>query len=383
MYILKAELNKIISMPMMWAALAICFVLNIGIVFLYQQKIVDYPYFSYVTDTSSVTGNMLGNNFSEKLSAMPNSAEKKRLILETKNSMPIFKDYDTGKLADAYIGVYGISGMGADLLQAKYKKLKAAVKRLNQEKAEFALYSAGITVQMHNLLFGVILRAVITECCILAVLIMLYLYGYEYQNKTEFTVYTTKIGRGIYKYKFAVGIISSVICFILIASFTLYIYFSVFDYSQLWSANVSSGFNYISEMIGIKPFITWMPFTVRKYLFATLGLGLALTLVFAIMGAFIGFLVRNNYIGVLLFFMIALAMMSVPYMFSKAEIWSGYLLLQFTPVCLWFSQPEWFTDMGSVSVIPFHETAGIIFNVLFWVILLLIAWRYVKRKDVA
>lgn len=383
MRILKAELKKMVSMPMLWGFLVICLMLNIGIVFLYQQKIVDYSYFSYVGDISAVTGNVLGNEFSKKLSAMPDSAEKRCLVSETKNPVPIYKNYDAGELADAYIGLYGMSGIGADLLQIKYERLQSAVESLNQEGAEFSLYSAGTTVQMHDLLFGVVLRAVITECCILAVLIMLYLCGYEYQNKTEFAVYTTKTGRGIYKYKFAAGLISSVICFVFIACLTLLVYVSFFDYSQIWGCSVSSGFNYISEMIGIKPFLTWIPITVGGYLIATLGLGLVLTLVFAMMGAFIGFLIRSNYVGALLFFVIALAMMTVPYMFSKAGIWSWYFLLQFTPVRLWFVQPDWFTDMGSVSVIPFHETAGVLFNVFLWGSLLFIAWQYVKRKDVA
>lgn len=383
MRILKTELKKMVSMPMMWGFLAVCLMFNIGIVFLYQQKIVDYPYFSYVGDASAVAGNRVGNQFSEKLSEMPGSTEKERLVQETDNLEPVFEDYDTGKLADAYIGIYGMSGAGADILREKYERLQSSVDKLNQEKAEFSLYAAGMTAQMHDLLFGVVLRAVITECCIFAVLIMLYLCGYEYQNKTEAAVYTTKTGRRIYQYKFAAGMIWSAICFVLAAGVTLLVYFCVFDYSQLWDANVSSGFNYIAEMVGVKPFLTWIPLTVGKYLLATLGLGLALTLVFAVMGACIGFLLRNNYIGTLLFFTSALAMMAVPYMFSKAGIWSGYFLLQFTPVCLWFAQPKWFTDMGSVSVIPFHETVGIFFNMFFWGSLLFAAWQYVQRKDVA
>lgn len=380
MRILKAELKKIISMPMLWGFLAVCLALNIGIVFLYQQKVVDCPYFSYVGDTASVTGNVLGDEFSEKLSAMPESAGKNRLVSETENLMPVFRDYDTGELADAYIGLYGMSGAGADWLAVKYEKLQSSVETLNREGAGFSLYAAGTTAQMHDLLFGVVLRAVITECCILAVLIMLYLCGYEYQKKTESAVYTTKTGRGIYKYKLAAGMVLSVISFVFIVCLTLSVYFSVFDYSQLWDANVSSGFNYVTESFGIKPFFTWVPFTVGGYLCAMLGL--VLTMVFAMMGAFIGFLSRNSYMNVLLFFVFALAMMAVPGIFSKMDIWSGYFLSQFTPICLWFAQPKWFTDMGHISVIPFHETVGILCNVLLWGILLSIAWQYVKRKDV-
>lgn len=383
MPILKEELRKMAFVPMMWVFLAICLMLNIGMIFLYRQKIVEYSYFSYVGDTASVTGNMLGKEFSERLWAMPASPEKRRLVSETGNATSIYKDYDAKALGDAYIGLYGMEGTGAQLLTAKYQRLQSAVERLDQAGAEFSLYGAGATVQMHHLLFGVVMRAAITECCVLAALIMLYLCGYEYQNRTEAAVYTTKVGRRVYKYKFAAGMLAAAASFAGITGGTLFVYFRVFDYSKLWDCSVSSGFNYISGMIGVKPFLTWVPFTIRGYLAAMAGAGLVLTLIFALMGALIGFLSRNAYVGVLLFFLLDLAMMAMPYLFSKAGIWSWYFLLQFSPVRLWFVQPEWFTDLGSVSVIPFHETAGILFNVLFWGSLLFLAWQYVKRKDVA
>lgn len=383
MYLLKTELKKLISMPMLWVFLLICLVLNFGIIFVNQYKLVDASYFSYVGDTASVTGKVLGKEFSKKLSAMPDSANKSRLTSETQNATEVYADYDAAALADAYIGLYEISGAGAELLSEKYGKLQTAVQKLDQAGAEFSLYSAGTTVQMHQLLFGTVFRAMITESCILAVLVMLYLCTYEYQNKTELMVYATKTGRGIYKYKFCSGIMISVFYFVLIAFVTLVVYFSVFDYSGIWGSSVSSGFNFISDMIGVKPFITWIPFTVKGYLAVMLGLGLGLTLVFAMMGAFIGFAVRNSYVGTMLFFLLAMAMMTVPYIFSKAGIWSWYFLLQLTPVRIWFVIPEWLTDLGSVSVMPYHETVGIILNLLVWGSLVFGAYQYVKRKDVA
>ena len=196
-------------------------------------------------------------------------------------------------------------------------------------------------------------------------------------------VYSTKTGRGIFKYKFRAGLMISAICFAAIAGVTLLVYFCVFDYSQIWNASVSSGFHYVSTMIGEKPFLTWIPFTVRGYLFAVLGLGFGLSIVFAMMGACIGFLSRNSYIGTILFFMLSLAMLAAPYAFAEAGIWSGYFAVQFLPVCLWWSFPSWLTDMGNVSVIPFHETVGILGNLVIWGIFVLLSYRYIKRKDVS
>lgn len=383
MRILRFELKKLTAMQMMWGFVALCLALNVSIIFGYRYKIVDFSFFSYVEDTAYITGNVLGDGFSERLSSMPDNENKSRLIYETKNPARIYKDYDTISLADSYIDLYGITGIGADLLNTKYEKLQSVVDNLSKEKADLSLYAADTTSEVHNLLFGVVVRTIITEACILAALIMLYLCAYEHQSKTELTVYSTKVGRGVFKYKFRAGLILSAICFTIITAVTLLVYFGIFDYSQIWRASVSSGFNYVYTMIGSKPFITWIPFTVLEYLLAILALGFGLTLVFAMMGACIGFLSRNSYIGAILFFMVALAMMTVPYAFSEAGIWSGYFVSQFSPVCLWWSSPTWFTDMGNVSVIPFHETAGIIGNLVIWGTFVVLSYRYMKRKDVA
>lgn len=378
MCILKKELEKIARMPMLWVFLAGCFVLNLGLIVVYRQNVIDYGYFSYVGKTARVTGNVLGDDFSERLSGLPDGVEKNRLTSETKNPTAVYADYDTGALADAYIGLYGISGMCAELLTEKYERLEASVRRLDRAGAEFSLYAAGITERVHGLLFGVVLRAVVTESCIVAVLTMLYLLSYERQNRTELLVYTTRAGRGIHKYKFFAGMLLSAGAYLLLACGTLAVYFCMFDYAHIWDAGVSSGFNRICDVVCTKPFLTWIPLTVAGYLFAVLGLGLGMVFVFAMMGAVIGFLTKNSYTGALLFFMAALAMMAAPYLFADAGIWSGYFLTQFSPVAIWLVLPWWLTDMGSVSLIPYHETAGIIFNLLFWGMAAWIAGKRVR-----
>ena len=382
MCMIKNELKKSIAMPMLWGFLAVCLLFNICLAAGYRYKIVDYPFFSYVRDAASEAGIIVNKEFSQKLTAMPDSPQKKRLASDAAAAQPVFAGYDTSYLAEAYINLYDISGKWAHLMKAKYEKLQHAVQRLDAAGAEFSLYAASETPRMHNLLFGVMLRAIITETCLLAALIMLHLCAYERQNKTERMIYSSKTGRSVFRYKLGAGFLTSILCFAFIAAVSLIVYFALFDYSQLWSCNVSSGFNYVSDRAGLKPLLTWVSFTVAGYLFAMLGLGLLLSLVFAMMGAVIGLLLRSSYTGMLLFFLACLAMLAIPYMFSEAGIWGGYFLAQLSPVTLWFSSPYWLTDMGSLSIIPLHETAGIAANIVLWGLLLFVSYRYMKRKDV-
>ena len=47
---------------------------------------------------------------------------------------------------------------------------------------------------------------------------------------------------------------------------TLVPYFLLYDYSGIWNASVSSQFNYFSDMLVVRPFLTWGDFTVGQYL---------------------------------------------------------------------------------------------------------------------
>lgn len=379
MRIFKAEIGKVLYIPMFWIPVICCIVFNIGVVAVYRYAVMDYGYFSYIGKTASVTGNVLGDKFFEKLSKAEDCDEKWRLIHAVKEPENIYESYDAGERADYYIKTYRISGVAEKLFRAKYERLKPSVEKLGRTGAAFSLYAADMTVNMHNLLFGVLVRAIIAECCIIATLFMLHLFSYEHGSRTEASVYTTRTGRGIYKYKLLAGFILSVICFMVIAAVSLVGYFSIFDYSQIWDSSVSSIYN---ELFLEGSLITWTDFTVGGYLFAVLGMGMGLTLVFAAMGGVIGFFISDNYMGVLIFIMILLSMAVADSMFFESGRWGAYFLFQFSPVMLWFSEPQWFTDMGILSVFPFHETAGFFINVIFWGLLLMLGYKYIKRKEI-
>lgn len=382
MYILKCELKKIASLPMLWLFLLLCLILNIGIIEAYRYSNVDYSFFSFVKDTAAITGTELGGEFSERLAGLQDSAEKQRLYEETLGVKNIYENLKAVDLGEGYISVYGLPDSWAELMKNKYTYLQHSIDELARSNAGCSLYAAGESKNLHDLLFSVLFRTITGEACLLAVLYMIFLYGYEYQNKTEALIYATYTGRNIRFGKLGAGLLSGCLGYGSLATVTLTVYFMVFDYSRMWKCSVSSCFNYVTEIIGRKPFLTWIPFTLREYLLVILGLGLVLTLIFGLIGAVIGRFCKNSYLGVILFFLLALAMMTAPYFFAEAGLWGGYFGSQFLPVCLWFYSSGWLTDMGIISLIPFHETAGLLGNVIIWGILTAISGWHFSRKDV-
>ena len=101
----------------------------------------------------------------------------------------------------------------------------------------------------------------------------LYLLGYEKVHRTEGMVYTTCTGRNMVRGKIVAAVTSGMALYLLLTGLTLGIYFAQWDYSGLWSSSVSSQFNFLTDMMVRRPFLTWADFTVAQYLVACLALG--------------------------------------------------------------------------------------------------------------
>lgn len=335
----------------------------------YGTDIADYLH--YINKTVSETGAKMGEEFNQKLSKMPKEEWKDELVCVTGNAKSSFKSEDAAKVGEVLISQYGLSGFLADKMKEKYVKLEGAVENLKKQEVDLSVYAADITYDMHQLLFSSLFRAMTTESGLFAVLLMLYILGFERQNHTEQVVYSTYRGRKIQKEKIGAGLLVSIMYFVILTGVSLFCFFFYYDFSGIWDCSVSSQFNYIQSSGYIKPFWTWIPFTVRSYLIVMLVLALVLTLVFSLLGAWIGLICRNTYMGFIIFLAIALGMVALPFICADVGVWGGYFLTEFLPVSLWLCSPQWLTDLGGIALIPWHETIGMIGNII---VLTLIVW---------
>ena len=74
-------------------------------------------------------------------------------------------------------------------------------------------------------------------------------------------VYTTCTGRNMVRGKIVAAVTAGAALYLLLTGLTLGIYFTQWDYSGLWSASVSSQFNFLTDMMVRRPFLTWADFT--------------------------------------------------------------------------------------------------------------------------
>lgn len=377
MYIFKVELKKVINIPMLWIFLVLCLVFN---VFIIMTGNYDAKWVNYVSQTSLVTGQRMGSEYSNLLAQLPDSQYRTAIHSQTTGSKNTFEDYKTSDLADIYINLIGLTGTLAEQMKAKYVRLQPVINEMSDNGVSMDFYVGELTYEHFGKLFRGIFKSILTESILFAVLVMLYLLGYESQNKTELLVYSTKTGRQVVRTKVLAGLLMGIVGFILLCGISLTVFFTVYDYSGIWNANVSSQFNYIVEGLFRKPFMTWHSFTVWQYLLATILLSLILITVFSLFSMVLGLLIRNTYISFLIFIALNMGMMTLPFVLSSISKYA-FFLSENTPISLWYYQSLWFTEAGGLALWPWFESIG----VTIWLLLLgALGWcaiRYFYRRD--
>ena len=381
MNLVYCEWRKLFHLPALWAFLGLCLVFN-GLLIATQSPY-DRAFFNDTSADAELLGQRVDGEFLAGLSAMPETENRKLLLQSVAGLEDVFETYDTGELADFYTGVVKTSPLAMEWMTWKYGLLAERVEHLAQTDAALDLYAGPATYGSHQFLFGALFRAILGESAILAMLGTLYLLGYEGLHQTEGLVCATRTGRRLWGVKLLAALPASTVLYGLLASFTLTPYFLLYDYGGIWSASVSSQFNYFSDMLFVRPFLTWGDFTVGQYLTAALVLGAALTAVFSLLAAVFGIFIRNSYLAALALMALCFGGLGMVSALGELGWWAVYLIACFQPVIVWLSCSAWFTELGLTAVLPWQETIAVGLNLLLLGGGAILVLRRFSRKDVA
>ena len=226
------------------------------------------------------------------------------------------------------------------------------------------------------------MRSLLGEASIAAMLGTLYLLGYEGMHRTESLACASRTGRHLRRTKVLASLAASPVFLVLVAVPTLGLYFARFDYGGVWDASVSSQFNYLSDMLLTRPFLTWGDFTVAGYLAAALALGAALTVSFSLLAALCGTLVRSPYLAALVLGILCFGGLGLTSVLGNLKLWVGYILSCFQSTIVWLCCGGWFTELGLNAVLPWQETIAVGVNLLLLSAGTALALRRFRRKDV-
>ena len=238
-----------------------------------------------------------------------------------------YEDINIMEMGERAIEAYGLSGSAAKLAKENYKELANRFEEIKENKEHKNLFFLGQTYRMHSLLFRDIFSKCIYEIMILVVLITAYLINFEFDNKTNLLVYSTKRGRKNIKDKFTVCMLASLIVSSLILGITLSYYFTMFDYSEVLNVPITTAFNWEYNT----PYISWFNNTFIEHLILSVLIVIMCAVMFISISFIICSLIKNSYLVFFIFFIIFGISLMIPSLVSKSSpllIYSHYNIFQ-------------------------------------------------------
>lgn len=379
MRLLRYEWSKLARLPALWGFLALCLAFNCLLIGSGDRWRWEW------NETAAVTGGLgqrVDAHFLDGLEQRPQSDYRDYLLSAGEGMSNIYADYDLKALSGFYNGYVKSSPTAAALMERKYEQLAERVARLSETGAAMDWYGGPVTHYVHQFLYGTLMRAVLAEGAVLGMLSMLFLLGYENQLRTATGFYASRTGRKLCRCKVVAGAGWALAAYLLLAAVTLGIFLLFWDWSGVWSGSVSGQFNYVIDLFYPRPFFTWADFTVGSYLASVVGLGGLLTVVFALLSAICGTLMRNVYLSALLLALLLCGGAAVQALCAQTGLWMGYALLTFQPVSIWLYVNGWFTELGLNAFVPWQETIGTGLGLAVCCLGTALALRHFGRKDV-
>lgn len=379
MRLLRYEWGKLARLPALWGVLALCLAFNCLLIGSGDRWRWEW------NETAAMTGGLsqrVDGDFLDGLGRRPQSDYRDYLLSAAEGMTDIYADYDLKSLSYFYNSYVKSSPTAAVLMECKYERLAERIAHLSETGAVMDWYGGPITHNVHQFLYGTLMRAVLTEGAVLGMLSMLYLLGYENQQRTVAGVYASRTGRKLCRCKVLAGITWALAVYLLLAAVTLGIFLLFWDWSGVWGGSVSGQFNYIIDLFYPRPFFTWTDFTVGGYLAAAVGLGGLLTVVFALLAAVCGTLVQNIYLSALALTLLLCGGAAAQALCAQAGLWMGYALLTFQPVSVWLYINGWFTELGLNAFIPWQETVSTGLGLAVCGLGTALVLRHFGRKDV-
>ena len=374
------EWRKLFLLPALWAFLALSLLFNALLICTLSEW--DRTFFNETSADAALLGQRVDQAFCNGLSALPETENRTVLLQSVTGLENIFETYDTGILKEFYTDVVENSQAAVSWTAWKYDTLSSRVDHLARTDAGMDVYAGPVTQGSHQFLFGTLMRSILGEAGIAAMLGTLYLLGYEEMHQTESLACASRTGRRLRRTKVLASLAASPVFLILVAAPTLGLYFARFDYGGVWSARVSSQFNYLTDMLLTRPFLTWGDFTVAGYLAAVLALGAALTAAFSLLAVLCGVLVRSPYLAALVLGVLCFGGLGLTSVLGNLKLWVGYALSCFQPIVVWLCCGGWFTELGLNAVLPWQETIAVGADLLLLGAGTALVLRRFRRKDV-
>ncbi|MEK4700182.1 hypothetical protein MKX47_11340 [Solibacillus sp. FSL R7-0668] len=229
--------------------------------------------------------------------------------------------------------------------------------------------------RMHSELFRSHMKTLAIEGVLLVVLLTAFITNYEFEQRTQLVIYPTKKGRKLLLNKGFASLLGSLLVIAVLFGVTLATYFTVYDYSAVWQASISSGFNWEYKL----PYIPWWDVSVGQYFMLALAVLLAILLIVGMLTFTIAVFVKNSYYTWIIVVLMLMVIFIVPAYFSNAVI----LWLTTFNISSLMMNPHLYFDGGITFIeTKYHEVWTLLISFAIVSVGVYGAIRYFNRKDV-
>ncbi|MBT1172876.1 hypothetical protein JS528_05810 [Bifidobacterium sp. MA2] len=410
--VFAAELGKVLRAPAIWGFLAACLCLNAACSAIAARD--HGAAVDYVSHVAAESGTSMDAGFLRRIGRLPESPARDDLLAQVGSVIGGVVDATSAGNEDASgasasaggparpstaMSAYDGEAVGeryAALLhefrqdalvapmRAKYRLVGDRAAHLARERADLDLYAAGLTMTVHDDLFGGVdglLSRIVLESWAFGAFAALHLLGCERRHRTAPLVDASLVGRRLTAIKIAAATLVALGGFTLLTAGSLAAHLAMTDLSGILGSSVSSAFNAIASPWGSQPFITWADFTLGGYLAAQVTLSLALVLVVALAACALGVLCPDAYAAVGLLAVGGLVPYAALTVCEDRHWWIAYQLLSAHPAYALANQSQWFTDMSYDAVVPWQETWSVAVGLAVAVVALTVAVRRRGRID--
>lgn len=230
--------------------------------------------------------------------------------------------------------------------------------------------------KVHSEMYRTLLKNITIQSVFLASLLTALLVNYEVEQRTQLLVYATKKGRQILLNKLVASLVVSSSVFLLLSASTFGIYFTIYDFSEVWSSVVSSGLNWEYKL----PYITYWRLEVGQFFWLAQTVELFVVLIVSLLTFGIGLHLKNSYITWILCMSLLVAAFLLPSALVRIPELSFLATLNISLVLM---NPHMYFSGGTMfTMVKYFE----LWSLLIWGSgsLVSVAWVYSRflKKDV-
>lgn len=287
-----------------------------------------------------------------------------------------YQSLDIKKIGEHEIENFELTGAAAETYRNEYARFSDRFDEMVASGEHKQWFFFGKQYFMHSLLFKTVFIHLVIESLILVVLATALISSYEFENRSQLVVYSTKKGRRVMVDKLIASLSVTSILTLSLFAITLGTYFVVFDYTEVWKTSINSGFNWEYNF----PYVSWWDLSLSAYLLLGIGLLFICMLLLSVFSFCISVWLKNSYVTFIFFATIFIGLLTFPgYIPGSTNL---IFLAGFNLSILLLSPHQWWMGSSGLTMFKYYELSTVIVWSIIYTIICFLSLKRFRKQDI-